>query len=138
MEENAKIYTIGSKYILLLCAPVAAVLLIIGDDFIGIWMGRAYAEPSGQILNILLVAYVFAIAQLMAQGILKGISKHKTLAYILCIQAAFNLVMSVLLAPAYGIVGVALGTAIPLLVANVLIIPYYLSLIHISEPTRPY
>lgn len=125
MEENAKIYTIGSKYILLLCAPVAAVLLIIGDDFIGIWMGRAYAEPSGQILNILLVAYVFAIAQLMAQGILKGISKHKTLAYILCIQAAFNLVMSVLLAPAYGIVGVALGTAIPLLVANVLIIPYY-------------
>ena len=125
VEENAQIYLIGTKYTLLLCAPVIAVLLIIGDDFIGLWMGESYAEPSGQVLSILLVAYIFSLSQLIAQGILKGISKHKALAYILCIQAVFNLGMSILLAPAYGIVGVAVGTAIPLLVANVLIIPYY-------------
>ena len=124
-KNNGQLYILGTKYTLLFCSPLIIVLVIAGDDFIRIWMGDAYMEPSSKVLNILLVGYVFGLSQLMAQGILKGISKHKTLAIIFCIQAVANLGLSILLAPSYGIYGVAFGTALPLLISNVFIVPYF-------------
>lgn len=124
-KENSSLYILGTKYTLLFCAPIIIVLFIAGDDFIRIWMGEAYAEPSSKVLNILLIGYIFGLSQLMAQGILKGISKHKVLAIIFCVQAVFNLFLSILLAPIYGIYGVAFGTTIPLLIANIFLVPYF-------------
>ena len=124
-NKNKALYITGTKYSLMLCAPVILVLFIAGDDFIGLWMGDDYASPSGDVLKILLVGYLFALSQLIAQGILKGISRHKILAYILCAEAIANLVLSVILAPSMGIVGVALGTTTPLIVASVIFIPYF-------------
>jgi len=125
IQDMGTHYIIGTKYSLLLCAPVIVVLSIVGDDFIGLWIGETYAKPSGDVLNILLIGYVFALGQLIAQGILKGISKHRVLAYILCMEAIGNLLLSVLLAPKYGINGVAIGTTVPLLIANIVLIPYF-------------
>lgn len=124
-KENGSLYILGTKYTLLFCAPIIIVLFIAGDDFIRIWMGESYAEPSSSVLNILLIGYIFSLSQLIAQGILKGISKHKVLAIIFCVQAVFNLLLSIVLAPIYGIDGVAFGTTIPLLAANVLLVPYF-------------
>lgn len=124
-NENSSLYILGTKYTLLFCAPIIIVLFIVGDDFIRIWMGDSYAEPSSKVLNILLIGYIFGLSQLIAQGILKGISKHKVLALIFCAQAVFNLVLSVILAPVYGIYGVAFGTTLPLLIANILLVPYF-------------
>ena len=88
-------------------------------------MGQNYAQPSGDVLVILLIGYTFFLAQLIAHGILKGISRHKMLAFFLCGEAVVNLGVSVWLAPEYGIKGVALGTAIPLIIANLFILPVY-------------
>lgn len=124
-KDNSGLYILGTKYTLLFCAPIIIVLFIVGDDFIGLWMGESFAEPSSTVLNILLIGYIFSLSQLIAQGILKGISKHKVLAIIFCIQAVFNLVISIILAPVYGINGVAMGTTLPLLAANILLVPYF-------------
>jgi O-antigen/teichoic acid export membrane protein len=124
-ESNKTLYVTGSKYIFMLTGPVLIVLLIAGDEFIGLWMGAEYIKDSGQVLKILLVGYIFSLTQLMAHGILKGISKHKILAYILCFQVSLNLAVSIILAPIYGINGVAIGTTIPILISNIILIPYF-------------
>jgi len=124
-KNKSKLYVIGSKYSMLLCTPVIIVLLLNGDRFIALWMGEDYAETSGNVLKVLLVAYLFSLSQLIAHGILKGISKHKALAYILCIEAIINLFLSLYLAQYYGIIGVALGTVIPMVIVNLFILPYY-------------
>jgi len=124
-SKNQKLYLLGTKYTLLLISPIFLVLFIVGDDFIRMWMGENYGTPSGEILVILLTGYAFFLSQLVAHGILKGISKHKVLAFILCGEALINLGLSVLLAPEYGIKGVALGTVIPFIVVNVLLLPIY-------------
>lgn len=124
-SKNKQLYLTGTKYSVLLIAPVVVVLYIVGDDFIGLWMGKNYAQPSGDVLLILLLGYTFFLAQLIAHGILKGISRHKMLAYFLCGEALVNLGLSVWLAPQYGIKGVAIGTAIPLIIANLVILPMY-------------
>jgi O-antigen/teichoic acid export membrane protein len=124
-KDNSKLYVIGAKYSMLLCTPVIIVLLLNGDRFIGLWIGDDYATTSGNVLKVLLVAYLFSLSQLIAHGILKGISKHKALAYILCIEAIINLFLSLYLAKKYGIIGVALGTVIPMVIVNLFILPYY-------------
>jgi len=124
-KSNSKLYVIGAKYSMLLCTPVIIVLLLNGDRFIALWMGESYATTSGNVLKVLLVAYLFSLSQLIAHGILKGISKHKALAYILCVEAVINLFLSLYLARDYGIIGVALGTVIPMVIVNLFILPYY-------------
>jgi O-antigen/teichoic acid export membrane protein len=124
-SKNKQLYQVGTRYTLLLISPVFFVLYIVGGDFISLWMGENYGGPSGEVLTLLLTGYAFFLAQLVAHGILKGISKHKVLAYILCGEAVLNLVLSVVLAPVYGIKGVAMGTIIPFIIVNVMLLPLY-------------
>ena len=124
-RKNAKLYLKGTKYILFLCLPIIIVLYTAGSDFIRLWMGPVYETPSGTVLKILIIGYIGGLPQLIAHGILKGISMHKNLAYILAITALANLLISLGLARVMGINGVAIGTALPLLVANLIFIPFH-------------
>ncbi len=124
-QNNSMMYKVGTKYAMLLCTPIFLVLYFAGSAFISLWMGEQYKTPSGQVLQILLIGYFFFLAQLIAHGILKGLSKHKILAILLSIEAVANLGLSLYLGPIWGIVGVALGTTIPLLIINVIAVPYF-------------
>lgn len=127
LDSNRLIYRTGTKYTILLFSPVILVLLTAGKSFISLWMGPEIAQSSGPILIILMSGYVFYLSQMIAHGILTGLSKHKILALILCIEALSNLFLSVYLAPVYGLTGVAYGTIIPMLIANLIAIPLYTS-----------
>lgn len=117
-EENAKFYIIGTRYILLVSMPIMVSLFFFGQDFISIWMGAEIGENSGLVLKLLLIGFGFSFSQLLASGILKGISKHRVLAYILAAEAVANIVLSLLLAKPYGVAGVAVGTLVPLVLAT--------------------
>jgi O-antigen/teichoic acid export membrane protein len=54
-----------------------------------------------------------------------GISKHRFLALSTVIEGVVNLTLSILLARRYGIVGVALGTTIPMLITRTFVQPVY-------------
>jgi len=58
--------------------------------------------------------------------VLFGISKHGKLAVVTLIEGAANLILSILLVRPYGIIGDALGTAIPLLGTYILFMPFHL------------
>ncbi len=124
-EKNKKLYPLITKYTLVLSLLIVFLLFTVGDDFISLWMGKEFGIRSTWVLRILLIGYIFSLSQLIAQAILKGISKHKFLAYVLIIEAVFNLILSIVLVKPYGIEGVAVGTALPLLIANVCVIPIY-------------
>lgn len=121
---NQELYVNGTKYTLLVGMPVIIALYFFGEDFIRLWMGTEIGEHSRWVLRILLIGYAFSFSQLIAQGILKGISKHRVLAYILCIDAFSNLFLSLFLAKIWGIEGVAFGTMLPMLISTVIIIIY--------------
>lgn len=124
-DKNADIYLIITKYLLGLTLPVLFVLLTVGNDFIGIWMGAEYGARSVWVLRILVVGYMFSYAQWVAYGVLVGTSKHRFLAYVMSLEAVANLGLSVLWARKYGIEGVALGTTIPLVLVNIFVVPVY-------------
>ncbi|MBI4680233.1 MAG: oligosaccharide flippase family protein [Nitrospirae bacterium] len=124
-EKNREIYIYGSKYSLMLSIPIIFVIYTNGANFISIWMGEEYGMRAEWVLKILTVGYAFYFPQMISHGVLKGISKHKIFAYILIAEAVANLGISVFLAKSLGIEGVALGTAIPLIIVNTIIVPMY-------------
>lgn len=129
---NERLYITGTRYTLLISMPVVIALYFYGGDFITLWMGPEFGERSLWVLRLLLIGFGFSFSQLIAHGILKGISKHKVLAYILALEALANLGMSVALAGPYGIEGVAVGTLVPLVAASACIIRYTCRLLGIG------
>lgn len=123
-HDNQKIYILGTRYSLLISAPVIISLYFVGSDFITLWMGEDIGANSTIVLKILLIGYGVAFSQLVAHGILKGIAKHRILALVLIVEALVNLVLSIVLAGGYGIAGVAIGTAVPLILASIILSVY--------------
>ncbi len=107
-------------------------LIIFGKAFIIRWLGKSYAGayPS---LVILVSALIFDLMQMPSTELLYGISKHKFYAISNSIEGIANLILSLLLVKKYGIVGVALGTAIPLIIIKFFVQPVYVcGLINLS------
>jgi O-antigen/teichoic acid export membrane protein len=116
---------VGTKYCLTLALPVGIAFLIFGERFIELWMGPGYGKPSGEVLFILTIAYIGYLSQLPTGSIFYGRGKVKALAFLNLGMAVANIVLSVILVRDYGIVGVAIGTAVPLAVYGYIVLPLY-------------
>jgi O-antigen/teichoic acid export membrane protein len=103
-----------SKIAATLTALPTLFLLVAGPPLLGVWIGPAYAESSGRVLQVLAIGnLLFLPVRGVALPLLLGIGrpKHATLAFLA--TGVANLVLSVALARPLGLVGVALGTAVP-------------------------
>lgn len=101
-------------------------VIIFGGHFIMLWVGKDFAE-SIPILWILSIPFAFALSQNPGIGLMYALKKHYLYAIFTIIEAIANLVLSILLVSEYGIVGVALGTAIPMMIVKLFIQPIYVS-----------
>src|SRR5262249_25465487 len=63
----------GTQGAMLLALPIEIVLFFRGPTFIRLWMGEQYAATSGHILQILLIAQIFALANYTSGGIAYGL-----------------------------------------------------------------
>ncbi|MFA5156305.1 MAG: oligosaccharide flippase family protein [Candidatus Omnitrophota bacterium] len=104
---------------------ISTMLAFYAPLIIKLWVGKQFLIGL-PVLFILLFGQTIELMQSPAYGVLYGISKHKFYAYCNIIEGAINLLLSILLASKYGLIGVALGTAIPMAVFNLTIQPYYL------------
>ena len=121
-ESVARMTLMGNNLSSLLAFPICAVLVFFGKVLISLWVGPAY-EGSYPILVILCVPMSLYISQFGSTRMLYGVGKHRELAKILFAEGVANLALSVALAPRYGIIGVAWGTAIPLAVTALVMLP---------------
>lgn len=99
-------------------------ILIYGRAFIVRWMGIEYID-SYYVLVVLTIGLIFNTIQITSVTLLYGISKHKFYSIVMVIEGVANILLSILLIRKYGIVGVALGTTVPMLITSLFIIPAY-------------
>jgi O-antigen/teichoic acid export membrane protein len=103
-----------SKIALTLTIMATLFLTILGPRFIGWWIDPSFEGPSGAVLQILMLSSVaFLPIRGVAQPILVGIGKPEIPAYGFIATGFLNLGLSLALAQPFGIVGVAIGTAVP-------------------------
>lgn len=113
----------GNYFASLLAFPITVVLLFFGKLIIALWVGPRYAL-SYTVLTIIAIPMAVYVSQGGTTRMLFGRGQHKSLAKLLFVEGAANLVLSVVLARQYGIIGVAWGTAIPLLVTSLIALPW--------------
>lgn len=103
---------------------IGGILLIFGKAFIIRWVGSKYQEAY-LILVILVFPIIIALMQNPSIQLVYGLSKHRFYAVSNSIEGLSNLILSIILVKKFGLVGIALGTAIPMLIVKLLIQPIY-------------
>lgn len=122
-EEMRRALLLGVAINVIVTLPVAAAFILLGDQFIALWMGKEFARPSGEVLAVLGGAAALSAPQYIVSSVLYGISRHRTIAMLRVVEAAANLALSIALVKWVGLVGVALGTAVPSAVIVVGVLP---------------
>ena len=126
LDGLRKIFVLGNRACAFIILPIAAILTILGKSVIEAWVGPKYVAASYPVLLILLFPSTLMLAQSVSGRTLWGLAKHRTLAWVVMAEGIANLILSILLVRRFGIIGDAIGTAIPLLFTQVLFIPGHL------------
>jgi O-antigen/teichoic acid export membrane protein len=123
-EELKSLFFRSTRWTTLLYILTGSLLCLNGRVLLTLWVGKMYAA-SYAVLVVLCVARVAAVLQSPSMALLLARGRHKVLGWWTLTEGVLNLVLSIYWAPKYGIVGVAMGTAVPMLVIRILVQPWY-------------
>jgi O-antigen/teichoic acid export membrane protein len=136
MDELRRVLAKGASLGSMVFLPIGISFLIRGRSFIGLWMGPSYAGLSGDVLITLTIAQLFAAGNLVPSSMTVGISRHKGMVPAIVMEGLCNLGLSIALVRTYGVVGVAIGTAVPNLLTQLFFWPWYIRRVYGIAPIR--
>jgi O-antigen/teichoic acid export membrane protein len=117
-------YILGVRSSTMIAYFIGANLIIFGQGFIRSWLGDDYIS-SYPILVVLCIGYITILSLMNSLGVLQSLNKHKIFAYYNLLEGFLNLFLTLLLIKKWGLLGVALGTAIPMFLIKIIVLPYY-------------
>lgn len=123
-QEIKKTFFFASKLSVCATSFIGFALIAWGRPFIKLWIGPQYLDAY-PCLVALTSGLIVALAQAPSVNLLFGISRHRFFALFHSIEGVSNLILSVLLVKKYGMLGVALGTLIPMVIIKLFIQPAY-------------
>jgi O-antigen/teichoic acid export membrane protein len=100
--------------------------LLFGEDLIELWVGKEFTDAK-YILWILSIGFVFDLAQHPGIPLMFALNRHYLYAMTIVGEAVAKIVISLLLVSRYGMIGAALGTAVPMVITRIFIQPVYVS-----------
>ena len=119
-----KIFFLSTKVAICISTFIGFGLIAWGHFFIERWMGSDYLDAY-PCLVVLIVGCTVSQWQSTSYALLFGTSKHKFYAITNGAEAILNMGISLLLVRSYGILGVAIGTTIPILIIKLFVQPVY-------------
>jgi O-antigen/teichoic acid export membrane protein len=122
-RSGGRLALISGRWVTLLLHGITLTLLFRGETFIRLWMGPAYAELGGPVLLILCLALLFEGGRVVTRATMQGLNQHKALVPVFLIEAICTIALCLMLIQIWGIVGVALGTALPRIIASAIVVP---------------
>ena len=123
IDELREVFLTWSKIALSLTIVASTYLIVFGPRFIGWWIGPSFEEPSGRVLQILVLSsLVFLPVRGVALPIMMGLGKPKVPTIAFLVTGALNLAASIALARPFGLAGVAIGTAVPNVLFGILVL----------------
>ena len=131
-----KILAFGTRVAAALSTIVVVSFVLYGRVFISHWMGLFYVDAYWPTV-ILMTGLLCDLAQAPSVAYLMGVSRHRYLALQTISEGVANLLLSMYWARCYGMIGVALGTLVPMVFAKLFLQPAYVCR-HAGIPLREY
>ena len=117
-----QVYFLLLKIAIFLSVYIGGMLIILGSPFILRWMGKGF-ETSYTVLSVLTIGLTFSLSQFPTYNLLRGISKHSIVMFCSLGEGIANVILSIILVRYHGIVGVAFGTMIPMVISFLIVMP---------------
>lgn len=114
-------YYLSSKIAAAVAISFGGGVVVFGADFIRFWMGGEYLEAY-DVLVVWIVPMIFYATQIPAITAIYGLNAVGSLAKASILEAIFKVTISLALVDQYGLMGVAIGSAIPLTFFSVYIL----------------
>ncbi len=134
-DEHARVREISflmQKYTLLLIIPAACFFIVMGKEFLQVWIGERFPEPGvlhslSVILAILTVGHALKLTQHSNFIVLVGKGEHRLFGVFTAVMALLCVGASVVSIRVFnlGLVGVAWSNCVPMALMSVVILPAY-------------
>jgi len=111
----------GTRLSLATVVPIAGAMMLMAAPLVRAWVGPDFAG-SVVVLQLLSVAVIVRIAAGTATTLLKGAGEHRLVAFANVAAALVNIAVSIAIVKPLGLVGVAIGTLVPVTIASSLVI----------------
>jgi len=126
------LYFAGTRIASIVAGVLAGGVVAFGRPFLARWMGDwvlqgAWYNRSDTVLFIVLAAMLPRLIHSASHQYLYGSNRQAILARITVVEGAANLLLSLTLAKPLGLAGIALGTALPSLVAQGWVLPRHVA-----------
>jgi O-antigen/teichoic acid export membrane protein len=130
-----KLYIVASRIAMAVAVPIAVILVIIGSKILRLWVGEQYAR-YGTLLAVMAIGRLVATTQWPASEILLGMARHRFVAITSVAAGVAHILLSMLLLPRFGLIGVSVGALLPTVFTSVCVVmPYANRTLNISWAT---
>lgn len=123
----------GTKYIYSIQAGASLGAIVVGENFVDLWIGPGYGAEVRPLIWVLSLSLLIRGSLPLHNRLLTALNRHGRLAIIYGLRAALNLCLSIAFIPTLGLVGVAIAT----LVANTVCTPIIWRIVFRHLETRP-
>jgi O-antigen/teichoic acid export membrane protein len=123
-EELQRFFLQATRVTSVFTLLIGCILALDAKLLLRVWVGDEFVSAYPLVL-ILLVGYVLELSQRPSAVALVSLGRHRALGWWTLGEGLANLIMSVYLGRKYGLVGVALGTTLPLAAVKLTLQPWY-------------
>jgi len=131
-EASRNLFLRSTKICMLLAFAGTTVLVTHGRDILHFWIGEGFTS-NYNVLFVLAIGYCVILGQSASNVFLYVRSRQRQLAAWTLAEGLTNVMLSIYWSRHYGILGVALGTTVPMLIVRLGIQPFYT--LHVMEVT---
>lgn len=127
-EQKVKMFYFYSKFLIAFASLIFFGFLLLGKQFINLWLGSGYDKVYYPLI-ILATGYFISYIQSVAVSYMYSTNTHQYFAYMSILEGIANLILSLffVIKLKMGIIGVALGTLIPISIVKIFVQPAIMS-----------
>jgi O-antigen/teichoic acid export membrane protein len=123
-KDLQKVFMRSTKITALLAFCIGSILMLDGKTLLSVWVGPKYVSVYIPLM-VLVLGHTISIAQSPSLNILLARGQHRPMGWWTLAEGLVNLALSIYWAGKYGIVGVALGTAVPQILVKLTLQPWF-------------
>ena len=112
----------GTRLSLATVVPIALVLIVLAEPLIRAWIRQPKILGAAPVIQILAFAVALRVGNATSTTLLKGAGQVRHVAMVNIGTGLVNLALSALLINPFGLVGVAIGTLIPIAFSSIFVL----------------
>lgn len=135
IEKLKRIYATSARYLMMLSLPLAATGVALARPIISLLYGADYA-PVVEIMQVLFIPFAMMGITHAATSVIYGINQPAFVLKVGLLLACLNVGLAIWLIPKYGLIGAAIGSSVPRLLALPAYIRFASKKIGVTWPVR--